>query len=406
MIIDFSIENFKSIKNKITLTMEAVGSNKLPKNIIKEGSIRLVKSAGVFGANASGKSNLIYGLFFMWQMITTSHTFTINTKIPRIPYKFDEESATKPSKFEIEFIYNKIRYRYGFSCNEDKIIEEYLYYWPKRKESLIFKRNEKGFTFKTDQSQQETYGNQTIPNVLYVSRATQLGYDKTKPVIEFFLGYIIINIDYPAWHGYTIRKISENPIIKEKIINILKGSDFGGIGDINVKKEKGNVKTITFDSSGKLSEQDSEQEIFNVEFLHKIKDKSIVLNLSEESAGTQKIFDMLGPLFDILETGKVAIIDEIETSLHPSIVKFIIKLFNSRHNKNNAQLIFSSHNTSLLDNELFRKDQLYFCEKKPNASTQLVSLLEFNIRQNLNFEKAYLQGRFGASPFVDETYTD
>ncbi len=387
MLIDFSIENFRSIKDKITFSLETVGGMKrLSKNITKS-SPPLIKSAVIYGANASGKSNLIKGLFFIWQMVATSYGFNAYSKIPRIPYKFDKNSIKNPSKFEINFIHNNIKYRYGFSCTEEKITEEYLYYSPKGKESLIFKRDKKNqFVFKPDIPKQKLFEKQTTPNVLYVSRATQLGYEKTKEVFEFFLNSLIININ-PTWRQYTLKNAYENPELRREITNILQKSDFGGISEILIKKER-------------------EDNIYDIKFIHNVNDRKISLDSSEESAGTQKTLDMLGPLLDILEKGHIAIIDELETSLHPEIARFIIKLFSSKHNKKNAQLIFSTHNVALLDSELFRKDQVYFCEKELNKTTKLISLSEFDIRQDANFEKAYREGRLGAVPFIDKTYMD
>ncbi len=404
MILEFSIENFKSIKEKINFSLEAVGGHSLSKNLIDLNSSRLVKSSIIYGPNASGKSNIIEGLFFMWRMVVNSHSFNVQTKIPRIPFKFDEVTLKEPSKFEIIFIHNRTKYRYGFSCTEDKIVEEYLYYWEKNKR-LIFNRKDEKFTPNMEKGQQDFLFKKTIPNVLYLSRATQLGYERTRPVYEFFLNSLVINTN-PLWSEYTIKAMSENKELKEKIIEILKRSDFGGIDEILIKKEKRPVKEFSFDSTTGMSEKEVEKEVYDVEFMHMINNRAVKLGIYEESLGTQSLFAMLGPIFDILQNGKVAVIDEIERSLHPNIVKFIVKLFSSRHNVNNAQLIFSTHATCLLDNNIFRKDQVYFCEKEPNKSTKLHSLLEFDIRQDANFEKAYLEGRFGAIPFIDETYTE
>jgi len=405
MIINFSIENYLSIKDKIVFNLEASGGNKLTKNLIKLNDKRLVKNVAIYGANASGKSNLIKGLFFMWKMITNSHNFNVGDKIPRVPFKLDTTSQKNPSRFEINLIQEGIRYKYGFSCDEESFIEEYLYYWPKGKEALIFKRNKDKFVFKTQSSKQKLFSKQTLPNVLYLSRATQLGFEKTKPVYQFFTENLVININHPIWHDYTVNSIYKSVKLKDKIIEVLQRTDFGGINDVSIQKEKGKVKEIKFDLQG-VSQRDLENEILDIKFIHKVKGKEVSLNLAEESLGTQKTFSMLGPLFDILDKGKVAVIDEIDSSLHPKIALFLIQLFSSRHNKRNAQLIFTTHNTSLLRNELFRKDQFYFCEKEPNKSTIITSLRDYDLRQDADFERAYMQGRLGANPFIDETYLE
>lgn len=407
MIIDFSIENYLSIREKVIFSMEASGSNKLSKGVINtKNKIRLVKSMAIYGANASGKSNLMKGLLFMWNMIVNSHKFNVGEKIPRIPFKLDEASAKKPSKFEINFIQKGVRYKYGFSCNEEEVIEEYLYYWPKGKKSLIFKRDKKNhFVFNTDETQQKRIEKQTILNTLYVSRATQLGFEKTKLVYEFFKKNLVIYISYSNLYERTVNSIYENQKLRNKIIEFLQRADFGGINDIIIKKAKGKVREIKFDVRG-VSQRDLEDDILDIKFIHKVKNQDIPLDMMEESLGTQKTFAMLGLLFDILEKGKVAFIDEIDSSLHPKIAQFLVKLFSSRHNKRNAQLIFITHTPALLNNEMFRRDQFYFCEKEPNKSTKLTSLIDYDIRQDADFEKAYSQGRLGANPFIDETYVE
>ena len=238
MIIDFSIENYLSIREKVVFSLEATGSNKLSKGVINfNNKKRLVKSMAIYGANASGKSNLMKGLLFMWNMIVNSHKFNVGEKIPRIPFKLDNVSAKKPSKFEINFIQKEVRYKYGFSCNDEEFIEEYLYYWPKGKKSLIFKRNKKNrFTFNTDETQQKIIEKQMILNTLYLSRATQLGFEKTKPVYEFFVKNLVIYISHSRLYESTVNSIYNNQKLRNKIIEFLQRADFGGIDDIIIKK--------------------------------------------------------------------------------------------------------------------------------------------------------------------------
>src|SRR3989344_2614086 len=181
MIIEISIENFLSIKEKVKISLDSSGSKKLLHNLIKiNGKEKLLKSVVLYGANASGKSNLIKSIFFMWSMVKDSHKFNVDSKIPRIPFKLDESSLDKPSKFEMIFIHKNVRYKYGFSCNNEKIVDEYLFYWPQGREALIFKRkNTNKYTFNIDKKQQKLLESQMNDNALYLSRATQLGYEKT-----------------------------------------------------------------------------------------------------------------------------------------------------------------------------------------------------------------------------------
>ncbi len=408
MIIELSVENFLSIKDKVTLSLEASASKKLPENLI-DGS--LLKSAVIYGANASGKSNLLRAILFMWQAVKLSHTLNVENKIPRVPFKLDQSTLTQPSKFEILFIYNSVKYKYSFSCTNDKIIDESLYYWPHGRAALIFGRTDtNNYKFKSDKRKFEQIRKQMNDNVLFLSRATALGNDKTKPAYEFIVNNVVINY-HPVWVDMTLKKIYDEPILKNKILEILQKADFGGILDIKVQKETRKLNRMEFKVEKNMPSlspvQQVDEDVYNTKFLHKRNDgQDVELTFDEESSGTEKTFGLLGGIFDVLDNGKVMLIDELESSLHPSITQFLVRLFNSKHNKKNAQLIFTTHDTNLLNSSLFRRDQIYVCTKKPNKHTLLSSLLDFDLREDTNLEKAYLNGRVGGIPFIDETFFD
>jgi uncharacterized protein len=407
MLIEFSVENFLSFKDKVTLSMDTSSGTSLPQNVIKTSKTRLLKSIAIFGANSSGKSNLIKAISFMHGLVSTSHNFNIDTEIKVYPYKLNSECYKSPSHFEIKFIQEKITYRYGFSCNSKRIINEYLFYTTRKKENKIFERiNTEKFSFGVDEKQQEFFKSKVIENTLYLSRATQLGYQKTK-VPYLFISNLIININ-PSWGNYTIRKLHEDPELKVKILEVLKKADFGGIENIDVKKEQKPIQKVNFNLNQKNESSiqigNTIDDFFEVKYIHLNENgKKIAFEVTEESEGTNKTLAMLGPLFDIMENGKVAFIDEFDISLHPEITHLLIKLFHSNRNKKNGQLVFTTHDTTLLDNELFRTDQIYFCSKIPNKYTKLSSLLDFDVRQVTDFERAYLSGRVGGIPFIDET---
>ncbi len=412
MIIETSVENYLSIKEKATLSLDSSSSKKLPDNLIEiPKNEKLLKSAVIYGANASGKSNIIKSVFFIWNMVKNSHSFNIDVKIPRVPFKLEESYLKKPSKFEIIFIHNNVKYKYGFSCNDNQFVEEYLYHWPKGRESKIFSRkNTKEFDFTNDKKQQELIKSQTNDNVLYLSRATQLGYKGTREAYDFIVKSLVINYS-PVWEGLTIKNIYEDNKLKDKVIEILQKADFGGIVDIKVAMDKREVKGFEFKIEKEKTLMNplkpQEQEFYDFKFVHKMKNGKLVdFEFNEESNGTKRTLAMLGPIFDILESGKVAFIDEFEINLHSNITKFLIKLFNSKLNKKNAQLIFTTHDTTLLDNEIFRRDQIYICSKDKENSSKLNSYIDYNLREDSDFEKVYLNGRVGGLPFIDETLFD
>jgi AAA15 family ATPase/GTPase len=407
MLIEFSVENFLSFKDRVTLSMDTSSGSKLPQNVIKTPKKkRLLKSVAIYGGNSSGKSNFIKAVFFMHWMVTNSHLFNINTEIKVSPFKLNTECYKSPSRFEIKFVLENTTYRYGFSCDSKKIVDEYLFYSTGLKEKKIFERtNTENFSFDVDEDQQEVIKSQVIENTLYLSRATQLKYQKTRDPF-LFISNLVININ-PSWANYTIRKLDEDPKLKIKILEILKKADFGGIENINIKKEKKPTQRVNFNFNPKNENSiqigSSVDDFFEVTFTHKNENgKKVNFDITEESEGTNKTLIMLGPLFDIMENGKVAFIDELETSLHPNITRLIIRLFHSNKNKN-GQLIFTTHNTNLLDNALFRTDQIYFCSKEPNKYTKLTSLYDYDVRQVNDFERVYLSGRVGGTPFIDET---
>ena len=407
MLIEFSVENFLSFKERVTLSMDTSSGTKLPQNIIKTPKMRLLKSAAIYGANSSGKSNLIKAISFMHGMVTTSHNFNINTEIKVTPFKLNTKCSNSPSHFEIKFIHENITYKYGFSCDSKRIVDEYLFYAKGKKEKKIFERiNTENFSFGIDEEQQESIKSQVIENTLYLSRSTQLKYLKTRDPY-LFISNLVININ-PSWVNYTIRKLHEDPELKTKILEIMKKADFGGIESIKIKKESKPIQKVNFNVNQKNESSiqigNSIDDFFEVEFTHKDENgKNVNFDIKEESDGTNKTLAMLGPLFDIMENGKVAFIDEFDSSLHPKITRLLIMLFHSDKNKKNGQLIFTTHDTTLLDNELFRIDQIYFCSKEPNKNTKLSSLLDYDIRQVTDFERAYLNGRVGGVPFIDET---
>ena len=417
MIIEFSVENFRSFKDRVTLNMDSSSSKKIPQNLINlDGGNNLLKTALIYGANSAGKSNLIKAIDFMKGMVVNSHTFNVSSKIPFVvPYKLSKSSKQKPSKFELIFLCGGKKYRYGFSCNSTTVFEEYLFETSKKKEKLVFSRNNTtDFEFGIDVKKQNLYQSQTIDNTLYISRATQLGYDKTKNIYDYFSENIIVNMnrthaDTSNWIDYTITKIKNNPKFKENILDILKKADFGGIEDFSIKTQRVPVRKILFSFSNAdpdFESTDGFDDIYKVQTMHRTDDGEIVyLDFNDESEGTRKTLSILGPLLNIMDENKVLFIDELDSSLHPEITRMIVKLFNSKKNKS-GQLVFTTHDTTLLDNELFRKDQIYFCSKEPNSFTILSSLIDYDIRQDIDFERAYLNGRIGGVPFIDETLYD
>lgn len=419
MLIEFNVQNFRSIKKEVTLSLVASPDKSLDNNLIKTDLLRdnLLRSAVIYGANASGKSNVVLAFNSFKNLVMQSHTFQKGTKINYFPFKLDKKYLSKPSKFDIVFIKNNIKYIYGVSFISEKIIDEYLYYYPEGRKALIFERKDtNNYRFTIDRKEQKFISEKTLDNVLYLSNSTQLNYDKTSEAFDWFkdnLG-IIGAANHPKFIDYTIQKLNEDKKMKEFILKALIEADLGindlfaSFKEISINKIpipipiREQLKAIIPDSEGNLVEMD-------ITTIHKVLDEIgnenyVEFDFEEESEGTKRLFSLIGLWIDSLNNGRVLVVDELDTKLHHLLNVFLIKLFNDpTQNKNNAQLIFTTHNTNLLNQEIFRRDQIWFTEKNPNkGNTDLYSLIEFSPRKDKNIQKGYLAGRYGAIPFIGD----
>lgn len=396
MLVEFNAENFLSIKNKITLSLLASKDKSYDHHIIQLTSYKqkpLLKTTAIYGANASGKSNVLRAISFFKNFILNSHKMQQGDKIKIVPFKLDESISEIPSRFEVIFIYNGIDYAYGFSVDKEKVHEEYLYYFPKGRQSTIFERTDTDrYTFTTDKKEQKELSARTPANTLYLSSATQWNYKKTLEPFKWLREklQVITAQEKPSVPYYTAMMVDQDPGIKETINRYLREADLG-INSIKASYSSLEPRTPF-----------SVPDVYtgHVGIDNKGNEKEHYFELNEESDGTQKFFSLLGPIINVLMNGDVLFIDELEASLHPHLAKFLVNLFHSPvQNKNNAQLIFTTHDTNILN--LIRRDQVWFTEKNPqDGSTDLYSLLEFNPRKDQNIEKGYLAGRYGAVPFL------
>ena len=415
MLIEFNVQNFRSIKKEVTLSLVASPDKSLDNNLIKTDLLRdnLLRSAVIYGANASGKSNVILAFSILKNLVERSNTFQKGTKINFFPFKLDKKYLSKPSKFEVVFIKNNIKYIYGVSFISEKIIDEYLYYYPEGRKALIFERKDtNNYRFTIDRKKQKFISEKTLDNVLYLSNSTQLNYDKTSEVFDWFKDNLeIIRVtNHPKYIDYTIQKLSEDEKMKEFILKALIEADLG-INDLFASFNEISIDEIPISIREQLKAMnpDSEGNIVKMDIttIHKVLDEIgnegyFEFDFEEESEGTQRLFSLIGLWIDSLNNGRVLVVDELDTKLHHLLNVFLIKLFNDpTQNKNNAQLIFTTHNTNLLDQDIFRRDQIWFTEKNPSqGSTDLYSLIEFSPRKDKNIQKGYLAGRYGAIPFI------
>ncbi len=417
MLIEFQVGNFLSFKNMVTFSLAASSSkHELDEsNTFTEKKWKLLKSAVLYGANASGKSNLITAMAFLKGMILSSNQTSLeNEKIHVIPFKLSTASIDKPSHFEVSFIYEEIKYRYGFELTSTQITREWLFYDFPKLESRLFIRD--GDTIQLGPQFKEGKGlmDKTRKNTLFLSVVAQFNGAIALKLINWFKTCNIISgLDDQSYLNYTVSKLKDESFKKE-IHSFLLNADLG-IKDIAFEQKKmplnmvnkldpvflpefkqvliNNQFTQIFTQHDKYDDQNNTigQEKFNL--------------MGEESKGTVKLFSISAPIIDTLQQGKILIVDELDARLHPLLTRFLVSLFSSELNKKNAQLIFSSHDTSLLTNGMFRRDQIWFAEKDKYGASDLYSLAEFQVRKDASYNKDYIMGKYGAIPFIGNLHS-
>lgn len=408
MLIEFSVENFKSIKNKATLSMVAGKVSENTENVIKDKN--LLKTAVMYGANAAGKTTIIQAFTATILLIRNSNSRAITDPLPLIvPFKFDEETLTSPSKFEFTFITNNIKYIYGFSADNKKIYEEYLYQYLSAKPSMVFERNntDEYHFVQSEDSKLKEIAEKNTPNKLFLATATNWNYDRTRDAYIWFEKQIDTYDNFLVATPNTMEKFENdiNDELKDFTINLFKKTDISITDYVCEVKEINLPPHVAFALNNNIMPKENiKSKEINFFMAHTINNSNYTLNLHEESLGTQALFLLSPVLKSAFDEGRIIVVDEIDKSLHPLLVEALIKLFHDKEiNKNNAQLIFNTHNTNLLDLDIFRRDQIWFVEKNNDTQdTILYSLDEFSVRKNENIEKGYLLGKFGGIPFVDE----
>lgn len=425
------IENFRSIKEDFSFSMIASKSDhSLERNLImgndainmSNGVTRnslgkdnnLLRIAAIYGANASGKSNFLSALIYLKYIITSSIKNMPGDKIAFDPFKLDKRCLSKPCKFDIDFISEGIRYNYGASFTDEKIIEEYLYYYPKGSLAKIFERKNGIYNFTINKAKQKRFSEETLENVFYLASSSQRNYDLTIKAFKWFKEIVTpVPQQMRKDFVYTLKLVENNTDDKQTIVKVLHNADFG------ITNFKSKIEEVPYeDLPEKLKTMkyfhEKKDDFFTRVYLklfHKGTDENgneieVPFELEDESDGTKITLSLLGPWIDSLKRGLVLVIDELDCELHPLLCKSLIQMFNDpESNVHNAQLIFTAHNTYLMNFELLRRDQIWFTEKNSDiGNTEIYSLLEYKQRQGANFEKCYLNGKYGAIPYIIEDF--
>ena len=422
MLIEFKVTNFRSINGTQTLSMVAGSGTELKGvNTFASGLPSLpdiTRSAVIYGPNAAGKSNLLRAMQFMQNFVLTSQSMQEGQSINVTSFLLNSKSRTEPSEFEVIFIQDKVRYQYGFAVNNTRVINEWLLAYPEGRPQRWFERvyDPKkggddwhfGSRFSGPRSMIDVWQKATRQNGLFLSTAIQLNSEQLKPVFGWFqqkLAVILPSGDINL--QFSIEQCASEEG-KKRVMEFMSSADISITG-IELKKIPFSSDILPPGLPQEIKEmflRDMHgKEITKVSFLHKAGDSGDVIpfDISEESGGTQKLFAFAGPLLDVLAKGRILFVDEMDTSLHPLMVRFLISLIhNPEINKNNAQLVFTTHDTSVLDTDIFRRDQVWFVEKDSESATKLYPLTEFSPRKGEALERGYLNGRYGALPFIGE----
>lgn len=411
MLIEFSVKNFLSFKNKVTLSMEkGIGDENLD-NVVSINNLELLKTSTIYGANASGKSNVLKAITCAILMVRNSSLIPVGGKWNFIkPFLFDEISKEEPSEFEFIFIMNNVKYRYFFSTDENKVYDEILDAYYTQKPTNIFTRTKtNNYEFSEDKNKLELLAANNTENKLFLATATTWNYDKTKDAYLWFANVIDT---YDSFNNIMDKDLidysKDEENLKEFALKLLREADIL-IKDINVDYEEKEMDNTMMDMIVPSLRRNGEKfkiKNVNIELEHEVIDDNNMhtykLNFTEESSGTRVLFAFAPFLKRAFESPKVIIVDELERSMHPALVEFIVKLFNNKEiNKANSQLIFTTHATNLLNLELLRRDQIWFTEKNPeNGVSDLYPLDSFSVRKDENIQKGYINGRYGAIPFI------
>ena len=401
-LIEFSVENFKIFKKKVVFSMFARKS----KHTFDNNGENLLKTSLIYGPNASGKSTLFQAFALLRNGIISSANNPEGSILPYQPFALSPVED-KPVFYEVVFSMGKKIFKYNFSILKNEIHTENLFEilsTKKEKEYLIRKKQniKVFFDFKNSQDVAEV---KTRKEVLFLSAASQWNNELAMQIVEGFKNINVISgPDSGNYRGYTMNLFKTGGGKKDKILDFLKKADFC-IESGSVEKMK--LPEFVRKQISIVGTKDIPNEVDTIFFEHNkfdIKGTKIgttKFNIGDESAGTQKFFDVLGPIVDTIENGKVLLVDEFDNSLHPYLTKFILDLF-ERNNPNNAQLIVTTHDTSLLSRKEFNKEQFWFTEKDKFGAGNLFSLAEFKTQRNdTEFSQKYLEGRFGALPFID-----
>ncbi len=424
MLLRFTFSNFRSFRTEQELSMIAGPLKDRADTLVHDEAIpeSVLPTAAIYGANASGKTNVLLALQFMAAAVRFSHTrWQPDEKIPREPFA-SEQDRELPSEFMADVLIGGVRYQYGFSVTDTAVLEEWLHAYPKGKRQAWFARQVgKPMSF----SEKMPGENRTIeglmrPNSLFLSTAAQNNHSALSPIYGWFSKSLSFVLGGRAEWKQRSAELCADPRYRDSVVKMVAFADLGildlrFIGKAPPEGTKHIASAVERATRGTLSAVEaaisSELRIAlpgpnenrkEVRLLHRLEDKVVPFEPNQESDGTIAYLTLLGPMISAIQDGGVVCVDELDASLHPLLAIHLIQLFGDRSlNPKGAQLVFNTHDTNLLSSGVLRRDQIWFAEKKQGGSSQIYPLTDFKPRKEENLENGYLQGRYGAIPFLN-----
>lgn len=422
MLVEFTVSNFRSIHTSQTWNMVAAPALKEweDRNTFlappPSKGMRLLRSAALYGPNAAGKSTLVQALDFMKQQVVNSaRESQQGDLIPVVPFKLTAASRAADSEFSVQFIEAGKRYEYGFRCNAVRFTEEWLYAYPTARAQKWFHRVYDPQTGKDAYApfsehflggqQRHVWAKETRPNALFLSRCMQSNNEQLKPVFEWFSQRLrVVARPGALLNTFTVKQC-QDPTVQTEVLKFLNAADLS-IDGIRFENRPFSAEMIPSGFSDAVRQELAAQfkgaDRTQVKYQRKdsITGEVIEFEENEESVGTRALFAFAGPWLDVMNNSRVLVVDELDSSLHPLVVRHMVAML--QHAGTQAQLLFTTHDTTLLSQKLLRRDQVWFVEKNEQREARLYPLSDFSPRENEAIERGYLNGRYGGIPNLQD----
>ncbi len=413
MLLEFRTGNFRAFRDEVALSLVASSDRTLESTNTVETEInaapKAVRTVAIYGQNAGGKTTLLRALDMMSRIVQESVRLKPGSKWNIQPFLLDEEARARPTLFEATIVLDGVRHQYGFELDRERVHAEWLLVYEHARPQTWFERRLNPDTGESEYSfssflpgPKKVWEEATRPNTLFLSTAAQLNSDALSPVFNWFSEDMHVFLDGGHIEPQFSNLWAETPARRGEIRNLLRAADIS-IADIVVERKKAKLNEMKIDlATGDASfEGNIDGEVFVTQFRHSVGKTDALIGYGDESQGTQKLYALAGPVIDIIERGRVLVIDEIDRSLHPLLVRRLIEIFQDPLvNRSGAQLIFTTHDTTLLDPTLLRRDQVWFSERDQMQAAHLTPLTDFSARKGEAFEKGYLAGRYGGIPVL------